>query len=115
MSRVFEHFSPVVDSSEKEESFKSVSLETNVPVSANNSESEGDYHFSRQRDLSNDITSTEDVEHDDEDAEVDNWLLEEPGKNDAPVYTATGLSNEEDVSFSDLEDEDDIQEQKDSK
>ena len=63
----FEHFSPVVDSSEKEESFKSVSLETNVPVSANNSESEGDYHFSRQRDLSNHITSTEDVEHDDED------------------------------------------------
>ncbi len=65
--------------------------------------------------MSNHITPTEDVENDDEDVEVDNWLQEEPGENDAPVYTATRLSNEEDVSFSDLEDEDDIQEQKDSK
>jgi len=107
----FEHFSPVADTIEKEDSFKSVSLETVAPVIANNSE--GNYHFSSQRDLSDHIASTEDVEHDDEDAEVDNWLQEEPGKHDASVYTATGLSNEEDVSFSDLEDEDDIQEQTD--
>jgi hypothetical protein len=108
----FEHFPPVADSSEKAESFKSVSLETMEPLIANNSE--GDYHNSSQRDLSNHVASTEDVEHDDEDADVDNWLQEEPGKNDASVYTATGLSNEEDVSFSDLEDDDDTQVQTDS-
>lgn len=107
----FEHFSPAADSSEKEESFKSVSLETMAPVIANNSER--DYHISSQRDLSNHMASTEEVEHDDEDADVDNWLQEEQqeeqGKSDAPLYKASGLSNEEDVSFSDLEDEDDTQ------
>lgn len=108
----FEHFSPAADSIEKEDSFKSVSLETMEPVIAN--DSEGDYHISSQRDLSNHMASTEVVEHDDEDADVDNWLQEEQGKNDAPLYTASGLSNEEDVSFSDLEDDDDTQVQTDS-
>lgn len=108
----FEHFSPVAESSEKEDYFKSVSLETMTPVIANNSE--GDYHISSQRDLSNHMASTKVVEHDDEDADVDNWLQEEQGKNDSPLYTASGLSNEEDVSFSDLEDDDDTQVQTDS-
>lgn len=107
-----EHFSPVADISEKADSFKSVSLETVAPVIATNSEV--DNHISKQKDLSNHIASTEDVEHDDEDADVDNWLQEQPGKNDASLYTATGFSNEEDVSFSDLEDDDDTQVQTDS-
>jgi len=101
----FEHFSPVTDNNEKADSFKSVSLETVAPEIANNSE--GDYHISRQNDLYNHTTSTEDVEHNDEDADVDNCLQAQPGKSDASVHSATGLSNEEDISFCDLEDEDD--------
>ena len=68
----FDNFSPVIDSSEKADSFKSVSLETVAAKNANNSE--GDYHISRQNDLYNHTTSTEDVEHNDEDANVDNYL-----------------------------------------
>ena len=72
---------------------------------ANNSE--GDYHISRKNDLYNHTTSTEDVEHNDEDADVDNCLQAQPGKSDASVHSATRLSNEEDIYFCDLEDEDD--------
>ena len=54
----FEHFSLVADSIEKTDSFKSVSLETVALVIANNSV--GDYHISKEKDLSNHIASTED-------------------------------------------------------
>ena len=79
---------------------------------ANNSE--GDYHISRKNDLYNHTTSTKDVEYNDEDADVDNCLQAQPGKSDASVHSATGLSNEEDISFCDLEDEDDTLLQTDS-
>ena len=88
----FEHFSPVTDINEKEDSFKSVSLETVALEIANNSE--GDYHISRQNDLYNHTTSTKDVEHNDEDVDVDNCLQAQPGKSDASLHSATGLSNE---------------------
>lgn len=42
-----------------------------------------------------------------EEEEVDDWLEEEPVGEDAPLCTTTRLGDEEDVSFSDLEDEDD--------
>ena len=74
----------------------------------------GDYHISKQKDLSNHTSSTEDVEHNDEDADVDNCLQAQPGKSDASIHSAIGLSNEEDISFSDLEDEDDTLVQTDS-
>ena len=83
-----------------------------APEIANNSE--GDYHISRKNDLYNHTTSTEDVEHNDEDADVDNCLQAQPGKSDASIHSATGLSNEEDISFCDLEDEDDTLLQTDS-
>ena len=105
-------FSPVTDNSKKSDSFKSVSLETVALEIANNSE--GDYHISRQNDLYNHTTSTEDVEHNDEDVDVDNFLQAQPGKSDASVHSATGLSNEEDIYFCDLEDEDDTLVQMDS-
>ena len=101
----FEHFSPVANNNEKADSFKSVSLETVAPELSNNSE--GDYHISRQNNLYNHTTSIEDVEHNDEDADVDNCLQAQPGKSDASIHSATGLFNEEDIYFSDLEDEDD--------
>ena len=102
----FEHFSPVIESNEKEDSFKSVSLEIVAPELANNFE--GDYHISRQNDLYNHTTSTKDVEYNDEDADVDNCLQAQPGKSE------TRLSNEEDISFCDMEDEDDTLLQTDS-
>lgn len=42
-----------------------------------------------------------------EEEEVDDWLEEDPVGEDAPVCTTARLGDEEDVSFSDLEDEDD--------
>ena len=83
-----------------------------APKIANNSE--GNCHISRKNDLYNHTTSTEDVEHNDEDADVDNCLQAQPGKSDASVHSATGLFNEEDIYFYDLEDEDDTLVQTDS-
>ena len=83
-----------------------------APEIVNNSE--GDYHISRQNDLYNHTTSIEDVEHNDEDTDVDNCLQAQPSKSDASVHSAIGLSNEEDISFCDLEDEDDTLLQTDS-
>ena len=59
-------------------------------------------------------TSCTHPEHNDEDADVDNCLQALPGKSDASIHSATGLSNEEDISFCDLEDEDDTLVQTDS-
>lgn len=42
-----------------------------------------------------------------EEEEVDDWLEEEPVGEDVPACTTARLGDEEDVSFSDLEDEDD--------
>lgn len=42
-----------------------------------------------------------------EEEEVDDWLEEEPVGEDAPECTTARLGDEEDVSFSDLEDDDD--------
>lgn len=42
-----------------------------------------------------------------EEEEVDDWLEEEPVGEDVPACTTAKLGDEEDVSFSDLEDEDD--------
>eukprot|EP01018_Ginkgo_biloba_P001886 Gb_20387 [translate_table: standard] len=118
----FYHLSPLADNNERPESFKIVSIEAATPVATKDLKS--DYHLSSQRETfspgptsekpfieNKDVLTTtvklSDVKHINEDSEVDDWLQEEDSGTDMPVDTASGLGNEEDVSFSDLEDEDD--------
>ncbi|KAH9300611.1 hypothetical protein KI387_012194 [Taxus chinensis] len=116
------HLLPITNNHEKAESIESIPPVTTTSVTTNNIE--GDHQLSSLRETSSETTPSKelsilnenvvtgtlkdsDAKHDDEDQEVEDWLQEESDGNDAPTSNATQLGNEEDVSFSDLEDEDD--------
>lgn len=117
-----EHLLPITNNHEKAEVIESVSPAMTTSVTSSNTE--GDHQLSSMRETSSQTIPTEeisvqnkdvvtipsnqsDLKHDDEDQEVEDWLQEESDGHKAPTSNAKHLGNEEDVSFSDLEDDDD--------
>ncbi|KAH9297295.1 hypothetical protein KI387_028977 [Taxus chinensis] len=114
--------SNISEKNERTESFKIVSLQAATSVAAKDFQTD---EQTTQRGISSDQVHSEEpliqnknvlsgtvklseYNYEDEEEEVDDWLEEEPAGMDVPVRTRAGLENEDDVSFSDLEDEDDI-------
>lgn len=112
-----------LEKNDKSESFKIVSLQAATSVASKDFQIEDQTAVtSTQRGIFSDQVHNEEPliqnktvlsgtvklsEYKYEEEEVDDWLEEEPAGTDVPVTTRSGLENEEDVSFSDLEDEDD--------
>ncbi|GLJ43343.1 hypothetical protein SUGI_0900310 [Cryptomeria japonica] len=121
----FSRQSNILEKNEKAGSFKIVSLQAATSVAAKDFQIEDQTAVTCiQRGIFSDQVHNEEpliqnktvlsgtvklseYKYEDEEEEVDDWLEEEPTGMDVPVTTRSGLENEEDVSFSDLEDEDD--------
>uniref|UniRef100_A0A0D6QRV7 BSD domain-containing protein n=1 Tax=Araucaria cunninghamii TaxID=56994 RepID=A0A0D6QRV7_ARACU len=116
-----EHALQTIKNHEKVDISDSISLPTTTLVTGN--DVEGDHKLSSVSEISSQTNSNKepplqnddmvmgtsndlDLKYDDEDIEGENWWQDESAGNEEAESSAAQLGNEEDVSFSDLEDDD---------